>query len=483
MDQKVTVAILGAGISGLCMAIRLKAKGIESFALFEKADRVGGTWRENTYPGVACDIPSHLYSYSFAPNPNWSRVFSPGDEIQQYCEHTAESEGILPHIQFGAEVQQVIHQDGCWLIKLTDGRSFTADFVVSALGALHIPFTPKFEGIDQYKGELFHSARWDHDCDLSGKRVAVIGSGATAIQIVPAIATTVEHLTVFQRNPAWIVRRRDKPYSNSTQKWIRRIPLIQRLWRWFFYWVLEARGRFMRKGSRVGKYLEKRAREHMRRHIHDPDMLDQLTPNYTIGCKRILLSDDYYATLSRTNVALVTNPIAQFTETGIQCQDGTEHSFDVVISATGFRPLDVTGFIDVVGPGNQRLSDKWDDRIEAHRTVMVSGFPNFFFLLGPNSGLGHNSVILMIEAQVEYVLECLSLLDRHGKRQIEPLPESMDAYQEHLDSGMRRTVFAGGCNAWYTDDNDKNFTLWPYSTAKFFWEMRKPQAKEYLIRN
>ncbi len=481
MDQKVQVAVLGAGISGLCMAIRLKAKGIDSFLVLEKADRVGGTWRENSYPGVACDIPSHLYSYSFAPNPNWSRVFAPGAEIQQYCEQIAETENLTPYIQFNSKVEQVAYVENHWQVKLTDGRTITADFVVSALGALHVPFTPDFEGLDQYQGQMFHSARWDHACDLTDKRVAVIGSGASAIQIVPEIAESVQHLTVFQRSPAWIVRRRDKPYSESTQRWFRRIPLLQRLLRWFFYWFLEFRGRFVRKGNRIGKHLEKRAHRHMRRHIHDPAVLEKLTPDYAIGCKRMLLSDDYYRTLARPDVTLVTEPIARVTEDGIESTDGTMHPVDVIIPATGFRPMDVGSLIDVLGPNQQRLSDQWENRIEAHRTVMVPGFPNFFFLLGPNSGLGHNSVILMIESQVDYILGCLKLLDRHKKSKIEPLPESLDAYQSYLDKGMQRTVFAGGCNAWYTDDKDQNFTLWPYSVAKFSWQMRKPKSKEFLL--
>lgn len=481
MSGAFRVAILGAGISGLAMGIRLRESGVESFVILEKAERVGGTWRENTYPGVACDVPSHLYSYSFAPNPDWSRVFSPGGEIWRYCEDTAAERGLAEHLRFGAEVRSLRYENKRWCIDLGSGEQIVAEVVVSALGGLHIPNVPDFPGLDSFRGAFFHSARWEHDREFRDKQVAVIGSGASAVQIVPELAKRAAQVTVFQRTPGWVVPRLDAAYSDGAKRRFRRFPSLQRLHRWFFYWLLEVRGRFVRKNTFMGRVLRKQALGFLRRQIADPELREALTPDYAIGCKRILVSDDYFSTLSQKHVALTTCPIRRFTATGIECEDGTHHELDVAVAATGFRPFDIAGYVDVVGRDGLRLADLWRDRVEAHRTTMVPGFPNFFLLLGPNSGLGHNSVILMIEAQVEYILGCLSLMDEHGKQRIEALPEACERFNNELRRGMQRTVFAGGCNAWYTDSQDHNFTLWPYSTLRYFWDLRRPKRAEFRL--
>jgi cation diffusion facilitator CzcD-associated flavoprotein CzcO len=473
------VLILGAGMSGICMGVRLRQRGITSFLILEKASRVGGTWRENTYPGVACDVPSHLYSFSFDLNPDWSHVFSSGAEIQAYCEACVERHALGEHLLLGTEVSSARFVDDAWRVETSDGRHFEADVVVSALGGLHVPKMPDLPGIENFGGTLFHTARWDHGCDLHGKRVAVIGSGASAVQVVPAIAAATRQLTVFQRQPGWIVPRQDRPYGEAARQRFRRSPLLARLQRWWIYLQLEARGRFVVRGSVLNRLIERQCRAFLEQEIPDPTLRRKLTPDYPPGCKRILISDDYYAALQRENVALETAAITAIERGGVRTGDGRVHAADVIVAATGFRPFDISHSVDVRGRDGVMLRDVWRERIEAHRTMMVSGFPNLFLLLGPNSGLGHNSVILMIEAQVSYVLKSLALLERQRTPWMEPLPEAARRFNDRLQRGLARTVFGAGCGAWYTDEKDQNFTLWPYSTPRYFLSLRHPRRAEF----
>jgi cation diffusion facilitator CzcD-associated flavoprotein CzcO len=480
-SPQVRVAILGGGMSGLCMGIRLKQRGLDSFLILEKAARVGGTWRENTYPGVACDVPSHLYSFSFELNPDWSRVFSPGWEIQDYCERCVETYEIGSHLRLGSEVREVRFEEGRWRVETADGFTLYADCVVSALGGLHRPNRPGFKDRGAFRGRFFHSAEWDHACDLRGQRVGVIGSGASAIQIVPSIAGQAARVAQFQRTPGWIVPRFDRAIPQGLRRRFHRHPWLLLLQRALLYSLLEARGRFIVKGSWMNRLIQKQARAHLAKQVHDADLRRQLTPIYPIGCKRVLVSDDYYAALGRDDVELVTSAIERFEPEGVRTADGTLHPLDVVVAATGFRPFDISDNVGVWGREGGTLRDAWRDRIEAHRTVMMPGFPNFFLLLGPNSGLGHNSVILMIEAQVNYVLRCLDLLENRGLRWMAPHPDAATTYNRSLQRGMLRTAFSGGCAAWYTDDHDRNFTLWPWSTMRYFWTMRRPNPREFEL--
>lgn len=379
----VRVAILGGGMAGLCMAIRLKQRGVKSFALLEKAGRVGGTWRENTYPGVACDVPSHLYSFSFEQNPEWSRVFAPGWEIQKYCERCVETYGLASHLRLGTEVRDVRFEDGRWRVETSDGFTLFADCVVSALGGLHRPNRPSFPGQASFRGRLFHSAEWDHACDMRGKRVGVVGSGASAIQIVPAIAPDTAEVKQFQRTPGWVVPRFDSAISAATRRRFRDHPWLLRAQRWLLYSLLEARGRFVVEGSWMNRLVEKQARGHLAKQVRDPDTRRSLTPDYALGCKRVLVSDDYYPSLNRDNVELVTSPIEGFEPEGIRSADGALHRLDAIVTATGFRPFDVSEEVSVRGRAGDTLKDTWGGHIEAHRTVMVPGFPNFFFFARP----------------------------------------------------------------------------------------------------
>lgn len=477
--ERYRVAVLGAGMSGICMGAHLRRRGITSFVMLEKADRPGGTWRDNTYPGVACDVPSHLYSFSFDLNPDWSRAYSSGDEIQAYCEACVDRHGLREHLRLGTEVTRARFVDDGWEIETRDGEPYRADVMVSGLGGLHVPKMPDIRGLETFRGELFHSARWNHDCDLDGKRVAVIGAGASAVQVVPAIAGLTGHLTVFQRQPGWVVPRKDRPFSETARARLRRFPLLTRLLRWWVYLQLETLGRFVVRGSLFNRFAEWQARRFLEREIPDPELRRQLTPTYPPGCKRVLVSDDHYATLRRNDVTLETTPIAAIEAEGIRTADGRLHAVEVIVACTGFKPFDITSYVDVRGRGGVALRDAWRDRIEAHRTLMVPGFPNFFFLLGPNSGLGHSSVLLMIEAQVAYIMKALELLERQRSRWLEPRVEAARRFSTTLRRGLARTVFEGGCNAWYTDDKDQNFTLWPYSTPRYFLALRRPKPREF----
>jgi cation diffusion facilitator CzcD-associated flavoprotein CzcO len=478
-ERRHRVLILGAGMSGICMGVRLRQSGIRSFLILEKANRVGGTWRENTYPGVACDVPSHLYSFSFDLNADWSHVFSSGAEIQAYCEGSVERHALGEHLLLDTEVVGARFVDDAWQVDTSDGRRFEADVVVSALGGLHVPRMPDIPGIESFGGALFHTARWDHGCDLHGQRVAVIGTGASAVQVVPAIAAATRHLTIFQRQPGWVVPRQDQAYDEPTRRRFRRSPLRARLQRWWIYLQLEARGRFVLRGSLLNRIVERQCRAFLEQEIPDPTLRRKLTPEYPPGCKRILISDDYYAALRRDDVTLETAPITAIERGGVRTGDGRLHEADVIVAATGFRPFDITNHVDVQGRDGVALRDVWRERIEAHRTLMVPGFPNLFLLLGPNSGLGHNSVILMIEAQVRYVLKSLALLERERAPWMEPRPDATRRFNHGLQRGLARTVFGGGCGAWYTDEKDQNFTLWPYSTPRYFLSLWQPRRAEF----
>ena len=472
------IAILGAGLSGMCMGIQLRRAGVRSFQIFEKEDRVGGTWRDNTYPGVACDVPSHLYSYSFDLNPDWSRLYSPGGEIQAYCERVAERHGLGAHLRFGTEVERVAFEDGRWRIRLRGGAEHQADVVVSAMGGLHRPFVPGFEGVERYEGVHFHSARWNHAHDLTGRRVAVVGSAASAIQIVPSIAERVAQLSLFQRTPNWILPRGDFAYPERARRWLRN-PALARLQRALIYALSEARFPAFLKGSWMNRFIAAACERHIASHIVDERLRAQLTPSYPPGCKRILVSDDFYASLGRENVALVTAPIAHFEKDGIVTADGMHHEVDTVIFATGFQPFNFLAPLEVIGLGGRSLGEVWKDGIQAHRTVAVPGFPNFFMLLGPNSGLGHNSVILMIEAQVRYVLRCLQELGARRLAYLDPKPEAAARYDAELQAEMRKTIWTDSCKSWYQDARGRVFTLWPHTTMRYLWQMREPALDEY----
>jgi cation diffusion facilitator CzcD-associated flavoprotein CzcO len=462
------VAIVGSGFAGLGMAIRLKQQGQNDFVVFERADDVGGTWRDNTYPGVACDVPSHLYSFSFAPNPGWSRTFSPGHEIQDYLRRCAGHYDVIPHVKFRHEVQKADWDEAGqrWIVETAGGR-YTAQVLIAGMGGLSEPKVPDIPGKDSFKGAAFHTAQWDHDADLKGKRVAVIGTGASGIQVVPKLQPQVEKLHLFQRTPAWIMPHRDRSITPREQRAYKRLPFAQKLVRGAIYWARETFViPFVR--PKLATYPEAVARKHLASQVEDRDLRRKLTPDYTIGCKRILISNDYYPAVSQPNVELVTDGIREIKPHSIVTTDGTEHEVDVIVYGTGFRVNDMPAADLIRGRDGQTLAESWKGSMQAYLGTSIAGFPNMFMLVGPNTGLGHNSIVFMIESQVAYVLDALKTMDSKRIASVDVKPDVMQRYNQGLQDRLEGTVWStGGCASWYLDDTGRNTTLWPGGTWPF----------------
>lgn len=475
-----TIAILGAGFAGLGMAIRLREKGVETFVIYEKADEVGGTWRENTYPGVACDVPSHLYSFSFEPNPRWSQRFSPGEEIWAYARHCAKKYDLYRSIQFGKHVTSVSHDGTSWRVNFADGAVVRADYVISGLGGLHEPNFPDIEGLQSFEGPMFHTAKWRHDVDLKGKRVAIIGSAASAVQVVPEIVGKVAHLDVYQRTPNWVMPRQSYAYPDWLKSLFEKAPWLMRAYRGIYFALMERRfAAFQKDENAIKRTVRKLFTKHLEKQVSDPALRQKLTPDYPVGCKRILISDDYLAAIQNSNVDLITEPIDAVTPKGVRTHDGCEHEADVLILATGFKPFDILTTIDVTGPAGRSLGDVWKDGVAAHRTISVPGFPNFFLLLGPNSGLGHNSVLLMIEAQVDYIMKLIEHAASEGARFVKTKPEAAQAFDEDVQRELETRVWAANCGAWYVDERGRNYTLYPHNVRRFQRDMAEPDWDEF----
>jgi cation diffusion facilitator CzcD-associated flavoprotein CzcO len=464
------IAIVGGGFGGLGAAIRLMQEGIDDFLVFERAGDVGGTWRDNSYPGCACDVPSHLYSFSFAPNPSWSRSFSGQPEIWAYLRDCARRFGILPRLRLGHEVRQASWDDRRqrWWVE-TSGGTWTADVLIAAAGPLSEPKIPVLPGLDGFEGTVFHSARWDHDHDLTGRQVAVVGTGASAVQFVPEIQPRVGRLRIFQRTAPWVLPRRDRALTGAERWLFRRVPATQRLARSSIYWAREGlTAGFLH--PRLMRLPQRLALRHLQRAVPDPALRARLTPDYLLGCKRVLLSNDYLLTLTRQNVELVTSGIHQVRPRGILTDDGIEYPADTIIFGTGFHVTDPPVGDLVRGRDGRTLAEVWEGSPRAYLGVAVAGFPNLFLLLGPNTGLGSTSVVLMIEAQVQYVLRALELMRTTGMATVEPRPEAQRAFLAEVDRRMGPTVWsAGGCASWYIDRTGRVSALWP----GFTWAYRR----------
>ena len=463
----VKVAIIGSGFGGLGMAIRLEQDGDDDFVVFERAHEVGGTWRANTYPGAACDVPSRLYSFSFAPNPEWTRSFSPQPEILDYLRGCADRFGVRPHIRFGTEVREAAWDDAAqrWRIE-TNGGSLTADVLVSAAGGPSEPKLPAIPGIERFEGTIMHSAEWNHDHPLAGERVAVVGTGASAIQIVPAIQPKVAQVDVYQRTAPWVMPRNDREFSRVERVLYRRFPAVAQLARETIYWAREGVDVGLRRPRLMRAVVQKIARAHIRRQVPDRELRRKVTPDYTIGCKRILISDDYLPAISQPNADVITSGIAEIRPNAIVTADGVEHPADTIVMATGFEVTPQPIGERIRGRDGRALAEVWrEGGMQAYKGTTVSGFPNLFFLVGPNTGLGHNSIVYVIEAQLQYVMEALRTMRSRGLRQVEPLAEAQDGYNRKIQASLEGTVWnAGGCASWYLDDAGRNTTLWPTFT-------------------
>ncbi len=479
------IAIIGSGFAGLCMAIRLKLAGYHDFVILEKNDDLGGTWRDNKYPGCACDVPSHMYSFSFELNPDWSRMFAPQHEIWDYMRRCVDKYGVAAHIRYGCAVERMEWDDaiGRWRVATAAGEEYTARAIVSGIGALHVPSVPEIPGADGFAGADFHSAQWDRSCDLSGKRVAVIGTGASAIQFIPEIAKQARQVNVFQRTPPWIHPRPDFEIPPAVRATFAAAPPTMRAFRDGIYWLLEARAAGFAVHPSLLAPLRWMAERHIERQISDPALRAKVTPDYMIGCKRILLSSNYYPALTRPNVELVTDPIDRITETCLVCADGSAYEADVIIYGTGFRTVDAIAELNVSGRDGVKLRDVWRGGVEAHHGITVAGFPNFFILLGPNTGLGHNSVIFMIESQVRHVLSCLRLLARQQGKTIEVRASAQRRFNDGIQRRLGHAVWSeGGCKSWYLDANGVNRALWPGFSFEYWARTRHARRADYVIR-
>ncbi|MGW3492575.1 flavin-containing monooxygenase [Streptomyces sp. NPDC001020] len=482
--EHVRVAVIGSGFGGLGAAVRLRREGITDFVVLERADGVGGTWRDNTYPGCACDVPSHLYSFSFAPNPDWPRTFSGQEHIRAYLEHVADVYRLRPHLRFGCEVKRMAWntQKLRWDIE-TSGGSLSADVVVSATGPLSDPKTPDIPGIDSFPGKVFHSARWDHDYDLRGKRVAMVGTGASAIQIVPSIQPEVARLVLFQRTPPWVMPRVDRAISGPERALHRAMPLTTQLRRGLLWGIRELQVQaFTKRPGELG-FVEKLAKYNMARAIKDPVLRAKLTPDYRIGCKRILLSNTYYPALARPNVDVVASGLAEVRGSTVVAADGTEAEVDAIVFGTGFHVTDMPIAERVVGADGRTLAESWSGGMKALRGATASGFPNWMTIIGPNTGLGNSSMILMIESQLNYMAEYLKQLDVLGDgAALDARPRAVDAWNHKVQERMKRTVWnTGGCTSWYLDANGRNTTVWPGTTTEFRGATRRVDLGEYEV--
>ncbi|MEV4329852.1 NAD(P)/FAD-dependent oxidoreductase [Streptomyces sp. NPDC049597] len=482
--EHVRVAVIGSGFGGLGAAVRLRREGITDFVVLERADSVGGTWRDNDYPGCACDVPSHLYSFSFAPNPDWPRTFSGQEHIRAYLEHVADTFRLRPHLRLRHEVL-MMRWDGDalrWDIETSRGR-FTADVVVSASGPLSDPRTPDVPGLDGFPGKVFHSARWDHDYDLTGKRVAVIGTGASAIQIVPAIQPEVGRLTVFQRTPPWVMPRIDRRISGA-ERWLhRQLPFTGTARRGLLWGIREIQVQaFTKRPGELG-IVERLAKANMAKAIKDPALRAKLTPSYRIGCKRILLSSTYYPALAQPNVDVVASGLAEVHGSTLVAADGTRTEADVIVFGTGFHVTDMPIAERVVGAEGITLAEAWKDGMESLRGASAAGFPNFMTIIGPNTGLGNSSMILMIESQLNYMADYMRQLSLLGEGSVlAARPSAVHAWNRRVQERMKRTVWnTGGCTSWYLDASGRNTTIWPGTTTEFRSETRRVDLAEYEV--
>ncbi|MFI7224512.1 flavin-containing monooxygenase [Nonomuraea angiospora] len=470
-----SVAIVGAGFGGLCMAIRLERAGIRSYAVFERADDLGGTWRDNSYPGAGCDIPSHLYSYSFEKYASWTRRYPEQPEILEYLERCADKYDVRRKIRFGAEVQRAEFDGTRWQVTSGD-HTEPFDVVVTGTGQLNRPRLPDIPGMPDFEGVSFHSARWNHDHDLTGRRVAVIGNGSSAAQFIPRIAERVERLYVFQRTPNWVIPKPDAAFGPLARLGFRVVPGLQRAYREWIYRYAEAALYPALAQGWSADLLRRRALRHLHDQVPDPALRAKLTPDYPPGCKRVVIDSAFYPALTRPNVDVVTDGIVRITPTGVETTEGS-HEVDTIVYATGFRSTEFLAPMEITGSDGRTLEEQWKGGPEAYLGISVPNFPNLFLLYGPNTNLGHNSIVFMIECQVEHIMSCLPYLSANGP--IEVRPEVMAAWRGQLDAAMARMVWGGGCRSWYKTAEGRVTNNWPGPTTLYRRLTARPPAPAY----
>lgn len=482
-DVDVDVVVVGAGFSGLAAAAALHEAGRE-VVILERADDVGGCWRDNTYPGCQCDVPSNLYSYSFLRKSDWSRTHAPRREILAYLRDAVDRLGLRERLRLGCELLEARWNEarGCWQLETSTGP-LSARWLVSGSGPLAEPKLPDVRGLERFRGETMHTARWRDDVELRGRRVALVGTGASAIQVGPRLQHHVSKLVVVQRTPPWVLPHRDRPVAPLERQAFRHVPVLQRAARALAFWGREALvPAFTRSGTGL-RLVERVARRHLERGISDPQLRERLTPTYRAGCKRLLLSDDWYPALAEHNVDVVTAPLVELREHSIVTGDGAEHNVDVVVFATGFEVTDVPISHRVHGRGGRSLAEVWDGSPCAYRGTTVAGFPNLFLLVGPNTGLGHNSIVFMAECQVRWIRDVLRLARRRGATVVDTVESAQVAWDGMVQRRMARTVWTtGGCSSWYLDRHGRNSTLWPGSAWRYRRLLARVEARDLVMR-
>lgn len=479
----VEVLIVGAGASGIGAAVTLRRLGIEDFVVLEKSDSVGGTWRDNTYPGCACDVPSALYSYSFAPNPAWSRAFAEQPEIRAYLEDVARRHGVLEHVHTGVEMTAARWDDAVdrWLVATSAG-SWSARVLVEAAGPWHEPLLPEIDGLESFPGRVFHSSRWAHDEPLHGRRVAVVGTGASAVQIIPAIADEVGELHVYQRTAQWVLPKPDVRVPGPVRTLLRRVPGALRALRAVEYGVMETLGVGFRRPWLL-RLVQRVGLLHLRRCVRDPALRSALTPDYTLGCKRLLMSNSYYPALTRPHVHVHATAVREVRGSVVVGDDGSSCEVDLIVFGTGFHILDMPVADRIRDAAGRSLADHWKGSPEGYLGTTVSGFPNLFLLLGPNLGTGHSSAFSILEAQLNHLAGVLDGMRRHGWTALDARPDVQQAWNEDVQRALARTVYnAGGCSSYYLDDNGRNSFSWPWSTARLRRRVGRFDPRDYLTR-
>ncbi len=477
------VIIIGGGFSGLGVAIRLLAEGIRDFILIEKADQLGGTWRDNTYPGCACDVPSQLYSFSFAPSSEWSRVFAEQPEIQKYLLQVAEQHGVMPYVRLGCEARAVRWDDAGqrWQLETSQG-SMSASVVVAGLGPLHVPKQPNIPGIERFTGTIFHSARWRHDHELRGRKVAVVGTGSSAIQFVPKIQPGLAQLVLFQRTAPWVLPKPDHAYPAIEKAAFRHLPGFRTIYRNTIYGALELLQLAQRKPA-VMQQVQRIGLAHLRRSVRDPELRRLLTPEFTLGCKRLLLSNTYYPALQQPNVKVVPGALAEIRERSVIGDDGVEHEVDTIIFGTGFHVTDPPAAKHVFGRDGRSLAELWRGSPQAYLGTTIAGFPNFFFMIGPNLGNGHSSALVLIEAQAKYIADAIATMSRDRLTSIDVRADVQVRYNAEVQAALATTVWnAGGCASYYLDANGRNSTIYPWTTIDLRHRLRRFDVEHYVLR-
>jgi len=486
-----SVAIVGGGLSGLATAIQLVRAGIRNFTLIEQSDGVGGTWRDNSYPGAACDVPSHLYSFSFAPKTDWSRRFAEQPEILDYAEDLVDRFHLLPHLRLETTVRSAVFDEtsGTWLLDLhhaSGDEVLRTDNVVFACGQLNRPHTPDVDGRESFAGPSWHSARWDHTVDLAGKQVAVIGTGASAIQFVPPVASSAAGTTIFQRSPNYIGPKKDRPYGPTVRGALRRISVLRSVYRWWIYWTLEVRWLWFRRDSLAGRQLQALFRKGIRDDVVNDRLPDHaVVPDYPLGCKRVLISNDWYPTLLRPDVTVVESPVARIERDALVTADGTRHPADVIIYGTGFVTTAFLSHIPVTGVGGRRLSDAWDGGAHAYLGSAVAGFPNCYVLYGPNTNLGHNSILFMVERQLNLVFQALAIQTRTTTRTATAAVAVQATAYERDDQvtqrQMDKTAWSTNCTSWYKNAAGRITNNWPTWTVRFWWNTLRIRSDDFEV--